>query len=270
MPVRLLPLLFLFMVSCGELDSHWCHFTVTVDGRDGEWAGTRMAGEKGVIGYCFANNGQDLFVRLSVWDRHLQMMILRSGLTVWFDPKGGKDKCFGAHYSRQPKILPAPQHRDAGRTDLHAGLMSLNETPETLVLYRPKEADTVPVTPLESTGVQMAIQYVLGRLICEIRMPLAGNDSIPHALRAGPGQPIGIGFETQAIKMERPETGEMRKGGGRRGSMGGGRRGMGMGGKGRGGGMGRKGGRSMPGGPAGPRMPEPMKLWCTIKLAVNG
>ena len=44
------------------------------------------------------NDSNNLYLLLKAEDRDTQMMIMRGGLTVWLDSKGGKNKKFGIRY----------------------------------------------------------------------------------------------------------------------------------------------------------------------------
>ena len=119
----------------------------------------------------------------------------------------------------------------------------------------PGKDERVRMVLAQAKGIEVKTAYSEGRLVYELKAPLARNAELPYAIGSRPGGTIGIGFETPEPDRER-----IREMMGQR-----------PGGMGRfppsGGGMGGRGG--MPGRPRG-AMPKPFELWAKVTLASEG
>ena len=178
---------------------------------------------------------------------------MRSGLIVWFDPKGGKKKALGIKFpiGMSPGEGPMPRG-DYGDDEEEPGFKkpgeeNLNE----LEIIRSENEEPEKMEVAEAKGIEIKALPSRGGLIYELKIPLVRSDENPIAVGAEPGKTIGVGFETGKFDFNRmsrrpgrmPGTGGMPPMGG----------GMGRGGMGRmGGGM--------------PQMAEELKIWATVKL----
>jgi hypothetical protein len=138
----------------------------------------------------------------------------------------------------------------------------LGETPE-LEILGPAQGQQRRLLLAESDEILLQTSYRNGRLVYELRLPLASTAERPHGIGSAAGRTIGLGFETPQPDPAafRQRTDGMR-GGGMEDGMGG--MGRGMGGMGRG--MDGMGG-GMRGGMGD--MPEPFQLWTRIGLATG-
>ena len=137
---------------------------------------------------------------------------------------------------------------------LQAMFERLTRIPEMEILGPNQPYDKQRLLFSESEDIQLKVAYDYGRLVYELKVPLARI--APGADLKG-GQSIGLGFETTKVDRQ-----AMRQ---RMGGMGGGMGGRGGGMGGMGGGMGGRGGRR--GGGMGGMMAEPFQLWAKVKLA---
>ncbi len=226
---------------------------VAIDGRSDDWAGNLFIVKNEGVTLGFLNDQEYFYVCLRAEDNSRRGQIMRSGLTVWFDPKGGKKKTLGIKF---PLGLP-PDERPMPRGDFgeeeeepdskRPGEENLNE----LEIIRSENEEPEKMEVAEAKGIEIKALPSRGGLVYELKIPLVQSDENPIAVGAEPGKTIGVGFETGKFdfnSMSRrpgrmPGTGGMPPMGG----------GMGRGGMGRmGGGM--------------PQMPEDLKIWATVKL----
>jgi hypothetical protein len=273
-----------------ELPSNWLDREITIDGKNPEWAGAEAyySEEQGIkIG--FFNDERYLYVYLASWHRQDEMQILRNGLTVWFDPAGGKKQAFGIRYPLQRKMAPSDLAARGGafreripgmRGERPDSFPSAAETSReqripadvligarsVLEVIRPGEGEHESLAMPDSSGigVDAMIDVVNRTLIYELRVPLQRIEESPYAIGAKPGQKIGVGLlvgKRERSSLERPEGAPEREMGEEPG------------------GMGRPAGEGMGGFPGGRRgdfggmrggmTAEPLELWVTVKLAVK-
>lgn len=97
-----------------SLPSAWRTSDIVVDGSDAEWT-VALAPIAGTPLFASIVNDDDhVFVRLRVTERAAMEQLVRGGLLVWFDAKGGDARTFGIKYpvSAPP---PNPESDDARR-----------------------------------------------------------------------------------------------------------------------------------------------------------
>jgi len=186
-------------------------------------------------------------------DQFIRAQVMMQGFTLWFDPDGGKEKTFGIKYPVGMQasdllrgIRRAEQNLERGR---QAPRRQMNE----LEILGPGKDDVKKMLIEEAKGIEINIEFSSGMLVYELKVPLIQTEKHPYAIGAEAGSLVGIGLET--AKMEREDV---------RRDMSGGRVGGGPTGGMRGG----VGGRGMPGGRR-LRMPQPLKIWAVVQLALN-
>jgi len=234
---------------------------VSIDGNEQEWQGhlTPLGKEKITLG--LRNDETYLYVSFLVNDRVRQMQIMAQGMTVWFDPSGGKEKTFGVRFPVGLRgggsfgtriLLDSPEEREA---QVAAAMRELE------LVFAEGKSTRYPVDGLP--GVEVAADFARGGVVYELKIPLQVTGAFPYAVGAAPGTLVGIGFETPEVDREamRAQMGERSGGGG----IGGGDFG------GRGGGMGPAGSGGFPGGDGpgvrGGQRPDPLKVWTRVQLA---
>jgi hypothetical protein len=258
-----------------HFDSHPVDRAITIDGNFDDWTGNAGSLEpfgKDPLSIQVLNDGTFLYLRLSASDPGVRSQIVRRGLTIWFDPKGGTKKTFGIRY---------PVIEDPGGDDGREGYRGIggygghrrpargeggsngataddsDQPPDRVDIVGPGKDDEVSLTREHLQGVDVAFTPVQGVLQYELKVPLATSADMPYAIAAVPGVAIGLGLET-------PKSAQRSFGGEPGGGFGGGGMGGGFGGPGgfgRGGGM---GGRH--GGGTGYQPPKPLKTWGTLTL----
>ena len=250
--------------SVKQIESSPVTTGVIIDGSAEDWAGALrlFEGESGVsIGV--RNNAEALYVALVVRDQAKLRQIMRAGLSLWFDPEGGKEKTFGIRFplglmesGAQFSPRETQQSPDARRELFEASLDEMD-------IVRDEDKSTrFPRQAIPRLHVTAKMNA--GTLVYELQIPLRTSETHAFAIDAEPGDVIGLGLETPEIDRE-----AMRQGGRGGGRGGGGRGGGGRGGGGRGGvGGGGQGGRGGRGAPQ--QQPETLKLWTIVELAAEG
>jgi len=230
---------------------------VVVDGRSDDWAGNLFIVEDEGITLGFLNDKDNLYICLRAEEISTRGQIMRSGLTVWFDPKGGKKKTLGIKFPLgiSPGEWPSPRGEYGDEEEepgfRRPGEENLNE----LEIIRSDKDEPEKMELAEAKGIEVKVLPSRAGLVYELKIPLVGSDENPIAVGAGPGVTIGIGFETGKFDFNSmPRRPGRMPGTGGMPPMGGG---MGRGGM---GGMGRMGGPM-------PQMAEELKIWATVKLS---
>jgi hypothetical protein len=245
---------------------------ITVDGKYDDWSGHLQPFGDQPVSIQALNDGDFLYLRLTASEPGARRQIMRQGLTIWFDPKGGTKKTLGIRYPVVERGGGPEDGRESGgfgggRGAGHRGRPDGSDEDSIVPVDRvdvlgPGKDDARSLTRDHLAGVDVAIRSEQGTVAYELKVPLARTGDRPYALDTQPGKTIGLGIET--AKPQQRSFGEDRGGGFGGGGMGG--RGGGMGG--RGGGMGGRGGGG--GGGGGDRAfqpPKPLKGWATVTIA---
>lgn len=231
---------------------------IVIDGKTDDWQGDLyvVPGERLSIG--FINDLDNLYVCLLTSDTFTRFQIMSQGLTVWFDPKGGKEKAFGIKYpvgqpaGQQPKMTMGetgePVFDESSGTSMNEFeiVKSEKEPPRKMEFFQAK-------------GLEIKVASSTGLIVYEMKIPLVPSGDNPVAVGAVAGKTVGIGFETGKVdlsKMPRGNRGGMPGGGGAgRPPMGGV------------GGQGDQGGRGAPGMRTG--IPESLRVWALVQLSTG-
>jgi len=255
--------------GCGEpeITTRWRDREISIDGADTEWGNyIQYYDEKTRVIVCMFSDNSDLFIKISSPNRIMEGQFMRLGLTVWFDPTGGKKKTFGIHYPLgmhdRGAFVPA---RRANESDEGFEKMIENAQNELEIIgSAQKKPIKMALADAELTGIDCKLGMSKGVLIYELKVPLTRNEQHPYAAGSEAGKTMGIGFETgkldgenmkRSIPRERDSRGDDTMEGfsgglGRTGSRGG-----------------RSGGRGM-GGRMG-LISEPLNLWVKATLALE-
>jgi len=234
---------------------------IKVDGKTDDWLGSLSIIEDGNASVGFLNDRENLYVCLLLEEDFLQGQVMRQGLTVWFDPKGGKEKSLGIRYplGRAPGEKGEPPRGEPGPPPSEGFPV---EDMSALEILRSPKGEPQKMEIADLPGIEISVAPTRGLFVYELKIPLAQTESNLVALGAQPGQTVGIGFEIPKLDRDqmpgRPSEGM--PGGGGRPPMGGV---PGAGGGGRPGGM-RGGG---PGGRMMEQMPEGLKVWTMVRLS---
>ena len=234
----------LVLTACGTLDvaSVWSDAGITIDGLTDDWRGRLYDVKDTGVSFGVQNDDRFVYVCLRAADRRAAAQILRAGLIVWFDPKGGKDKVLGVHYPLEPDGDELPGlSRGAGGQDENARRerrQALAERREEIEILGPGRDETIRLKKDELKGIEAAFANAGGVFAYEVKVQLAAGPDSPYAVGLKSGNQVGIGFDSPRpdVLLGRRGAGGRTPGGGMGGRMGG--RGMGGGMIGVGGGRG--------------------------------
>ena len=251
-----------------QLENSWQETTITIDGKSDDWIGLLYYVQDKNISVGTFNDDKYFYVCLISENPQFRSQVMMQGLTLWFDPEGGKKKTFGIKFplGRQRQELPMEGREEMVRErdfDPQKARERRMKALNKLEIIGPGK-ENKKIMPLEeAVGIELILEASSGLIVYECKIPLARSKYFPFAIGTSPGETVGVGFLTPKQNMNdiRKRMGGMGSGmpGGGRGGMGG------IGGR---GGMGSRGG--MPGGGRGFQMPKSLKLWLTVRLASPG
>jgi hypothetical protein len=103
---------------------HYQDSTVIADGNPNDWTlPLRFSNASFTMQYNVTNDGKNLYVCVSSGTVSTQLRILRSGMTIYFDPKGEKNKNISIHFPIQKRPDPGSEThvRGNGSSGYNAG-----------------------------------------------------------------------------------------------------------------------------------------------------
>lgn len=269
-----------------NLASSWRLADIVIDGADFEWTDTLAEIPTVPASLSVTNDQTHVYVRVRVTDPATIQQVVRGGLIVWFDPRGGDDRTFGIKY---PVGTPPPNPDADGRTSKPGddgtgarrggppprsqrsgarGAPPIEDLraliPNRLEIHGPKDDDIRSLVLAYATGLSVALTIANNALVYELRVPLARDADHPYAIGSAAGATVGFGVQSLKIATA---------GGGLLAGLAGGGMGGGMSG-GRPGGGGRPAGGPPPDRADGedrdrkpPAPPKPFNVWQTLTLA---
>ena len=231
-----------------ELASTWSDREVRIDGVNDEWQGATTFIEDKDVSIGLLNDDEFLYVSLSSNDS-LRMQVMRTGLTVWFDPEGGTDEWYGINFptgaqGRMQAMQGRGRRGGDGDRDPQSRRPTVDDDPMMYIaLVGPGELGRRRIPIERVTGIEVKIGNDFGRFVYELKVPLPRDADHLFGIGTKAGAVLGVGLETGDMPgMGRGSRGGLGGPGGGLGGPGGGGGGRGGGGGGRGGGGGGRGG----------------------------
>ncbi len=205
-----------------EVASLWRTRPVVVDGSDADWSDMLMYFKEQNISLGVCNDDRDLYICFITTDPAVERQLAGAGFTIWLDSAGGSDKSFGIHYPlgfqgmRDESVRRSSEEDDPDQ----GGSFFQRITGELEVVGR-REDDRVRMAAPGSGGILVQMNRTNGRLVYELKVPLARTADEKYAVGTDTGRSIGLGLEMSApagrrVMGEAPEGGEPGRGRGRR------------------------------------------------------
>ncbi len=163
---------------------------VVIDGRSDDWAANLFIVEDAGVTLGFLNDPEYLYICLRADEMSTRGQIMRSGLTVWFDPKGGKKKTLGIKFpiGMTPGERPMPPgefgEAEEGPGSRRPGEENLNQ----LEIIRPEHEEPERMEVGEAKGIEIKFLPSRAGLVYELKIPLIRLDERPIAVGAEPGK----------------------------------------------------------------------------------
>ncbi|MGD0339084.1 MAG: hypothetical protein ABSB78_09870 [Bacteroidota bacterium] len=210
-----------------EVASRWMGHENPADSSLGAsgWAMTAIKDEPVLVG--FRNDDSCLYVCLMAQDRQTARGIVLSGMTLWFDPEGGKDEHIGIHYpmGMHEAFMPGGWDRPdsnnrEGQFAEHRDELLKTSLANVEILGPGKnEREISPVMQLR--GMAINIQDEDQGLIYKLKIPMKKDNDHPYAIDLTKEGTIGLQIKTGSAPINRSRgemgEGESGRGGGRGG-----------------------------------------------------
>jgi hypothetical protein len=253
---------------------------IKVDGQIGDWPENSMTfleEQQATVGLC--NDSANVYVLVCSREAGWARLIRMTGLTVYLDAKGEKQKDFMLKFTGGPtreQIMAAGGEKDVAQRremppEMRDRMRGAGRNAEPKFICFQKDVISEKEIPVDGTeGPAVAFGIDKGFFVYEFSIPLKESGVRFYGLGVPPSKKVGLGLVWGEMdKSARPEG--MGEGGP------GGRSGGGMppgGGMPGGGGMGRPGGGGPGGGPPGGRggfeMPKKQEVWLKVQLTGTG
>ena len=259
-----LPILsFIILSGCNSpnLISAWRDHEIVINGKYTDF-GNAMAyyDEKEKIAINLFNDKDYMYICLISRNRRIETQLMESGLTLWFNPDGGKNKVFGIRFpigmretgmsiteeERSNSSWQGQEEREnAGRErGRHRNywkrlevLEGLQEKIELIIGPVNAKSKGMPIELSLEDAAKQGIEAKIGHqndyFVYELKVPLIKSGQHQYAIGLKAGKPIGFGLEIGAPNSDMHRNGggggHMPQGGGGRGGHGGMSSGMGQG-----------------------------------------
>jgi hypothetical protein len=241
-----------------QIESRLPEHQILIDGKADDWAGRLFIVEGQKVSLGFLNDRNCLYVCLRTDDGGMQRQLLNAGLTVWFDPGGGRKKVLGIKYpvglsSEEQKMWKGEEPEESGAPTEFGGNLTDVE------IYRPGSSEPEGLDIADVHGIELKAATAGKSFVYELKVPLAQTGSDAIGLGAPAGASIGIGFETGKFDLNSLPRRPSRVVGG-------------AGGMPPAGGYGGTGTVMQPGRlrPNEPEIPEELKIWAAVQLSSGG
>lgn len=269
-------LLSLFIFGCNEINisSKWRTQEIKIDGKNTEWkSGNYIKDANVLVNIC--NDEEYVYLSIASNDRNLPMLVMRGGLTIWFDPTGEGEKTFGIKFPAGMNNMEMPKDNEqfdpskAGDQNSKMAMPKM-EFNQCEILNEEGESEAI-MSLAESKRIQIKMSDPQDKFFLEMKVPLKATDDFLYAINADTSKMISIGFATASDDKDKMSGGQgMGPGGGGAPPSGGGAppSGGGPGGGGGPSGGGPGGGRG-PGGGQGKASDSSNKLdfWLSVQLS---
>lgn len=185
------------------VQSRWADSPLTIDGLVSDWEGALFSeGKKVKAEYAFQNDFDTLYVLFKFKEVKYLSSIEITGMTVWIDIDGKKDKDMGVRFAK--KKISAEEY--IGLLEKQRGRLNDEEKNNLQAnsYYFISQAEIVDKkgNPLELEEAGMAVKKAAfnissaqGGVIYEFRVPLMNLASIIMRNGRKLGETVGIGFE---------------------------------------------------------------------------
>src|SRR4030042_5988 len=185
------------------VQSTWTATPLQIDGQKEEWLGDAMTFEKGVgVDYAFRNDGRDLYVLLIFKDPKFLSSIDMTGITLYPNTLGKKDKDWGVKFVK--KTVNGAQlieyMEKMGQPLSEARKEELKDKPQFIVFeataVNKKGEEIFPAAPVQDIDLP---GFRVGRgenmALYEFRIPLVSREVHPAGIGTEPGEDIETGTD---------------------------------------------------------------------------
>jgi hypothetical protein len=206
--------------GCGnkalEMNSKWCDREILIDGKNLEWDGGITYFDDPNVAIGQFNDDEYLYLQLSSWDKGIVSHVVRSGVTVWFDPEGGKEKTIGIHYPirTEDKSLPTKAEFEKDKMGEPPDMLSMMESrmkAMEILAGEDKEAIKLSIAEAGTLGINVSIGFDRRTIVYEMKIPLMRDTDHPFGIgvdlseisKGEEVKTVGVGIETPELDMSK-------------------------------------------------------------------
>ena len=265
-------LLIVILVSCSQNmtpQGHYQSTQIVVDGNTNDWTlPLRLSNKDYTLSYNISNDNNNIYIIVMSKDEHIQQRILKSGLTIYFDPKGENNKTISLTYPEKKTSSNSngnPTNYDSLSKVNTLNLLVLNSDAYDAEGFYTVENGQYAVND-KKNKIRMALKASIDSgLVYEIAIPISyvlENGLTAKALKKTFSIGINVHPDASSARRSNNNNQDGNNNSGFRPSM---RMGGGFGGMGMGGGM-RGGGGRRQGNSQQDSQPAEEKLWYQFRF----
>jgi hypothetical protein len=230
-----------------QLESIWRGDAINIDGKSDDWVGRMMFLDNPNMSLGIQNDENFIYICIIAEDPSIRNRINMSGMILWFDPAGRKNKSLGIKFPvGRGDLQMDPRERmtlDQERDPARVG-QRFQPNLDEMEILQAGQKETLRLFLNNLKGIEVSLNSASGLLIYEAKIPLIDSPDFPFTIGAQNRSFIGVGLEVPKMDMNQ-----------RPGGMGG-RGGLG-------GGMGGPGGTGRP----MANTQQAIKIWAAVQLA---
>ncbi|MCK5051078.1 MAG: hypothetical protein KAS53_05025 [Candidatus Cloacimonetes bacterium] len=188
-----------------ELQSSWKDRTVIIDGNDEDWKDQKYYIREKNITVGVMNDERYLYLCFYPTNRKLSELLLKQGLTIWFNGEGKRKKDFGIKFPLGLKNMVKDRSKiDSNFRDIEPEMMEkmVNEMSNKLEILGSEKNNGKTVGIKNLVGVEIALGVQKGVFVYELKIPYKHNQVYSATIGAEPGSEICLYFETSEIDFE--------------------------------------------------------------------
>lgn len=192
------------------VQSTWAAVPVVIDGSGADWQGEALNFEKKVeVDYAFKNDAQHIYLIFAFKNPMFLSTIRFTGLTIWFNFEGKKDKTYGINFKekrlsadeliatleKQHGQLPEERKNQIKASPFYFFYQGevIDKKKNILTASAVRSEKDVPI--FREKRQQKEMTY-------EIKIPLNILEKLPGGKRIEPGSTVKIGFEWGGMTKE--------------------------------------------------------------------
>ncbi len=190
--------------------SKWTATPPNIDGQSEDWQGDTMTVEKKAgVEYALRNDGDNLYIIFIFKDPKYLSSIEKTGITLYANPSGKKDKDYGVKYIKKTvngEELVAYMEKQ-GQPLPEEKKQELIGKPQFVIFSATainKKGEEIfpsgPVPDVELPGFRYGREQ--DQIVYELRLPLCSRDLHPAGIGADPGKSLKVGFEWGGMTEE--------------------------------------------------------------------
>ncbi|WP_424961306.1 hypothetical protein [Ekhidna sp.] len=220
--------LLFFVFGCASVDKiRQSDKLMSIDGSNEDWPHLVHFDKEAGMLYGVTYDQENLYVLARIYEDEAKRHVISSGLTVWIDPDGNKNREIGLSYpviGRQPKKERNRDKQNAGRE------RELDDKQLENIMVQGVFSEDMQITRKSHLAIDLDVMIGFDstrNLLYELKMPLSllkqkakkdiGKIAIGFEL-SSPTRPINVSSPSSVGGASRGRGGGMRPGGGRRGS----------------------------------------------------